>query len=136
MACPGATIDATGRARGRVTFDGTTAVRLAQSEVVATIFVPALCAGFAGGCPGIQDLLQMQNPDSACADDGAGNCDCVARATYMIDDSGGYTIMGNEIVSALGHRWAYCVMGDTMRYEDSTPSGMREPGIIELGRMP
>jgi len=135
--CPGATLEASGRARGRVVFDGTLARRIAQTEVVATIFLPAVCAGFVGGCSSIEERIRMQSPDAACADDGAGNCDCAVRQSSVIDDGDLYTIEGNEIVSSTaGRRWEYCVEGTSMRYRDVTPMGEREPGIIELGRLP
>lgn len=137
MRCPGAAIvSSTGRARGRVTFDGTTAVRLAQSEAEVEIFIPGLCAMFVGGCPGIEAELRMQVPDSVCIEETGGDCTCAARVSNTIDDTDGYTIEGNEIVGATsGKRWAYCVdaAAGTMRYEDTSPSGMREPGIIDLG---
>lgn len=136
MSCPGATVTGSGRARGRVVFDGAIAHRLAQSEVTVEVFVPSLCASFVGGCAGIEDMLQMQVPDSACVMETAG-CVCAARQTLTIDDGDAYTIEGNEIVSSTGKRWAYCI--DTtsggMRYEDTSPTGTgpQEEGIIELG---
>ncbi len=134
--CPGAEITRReGRGRGRVTFDGAFAHRVAQSEVLVELLVPALCVGFVS-CPMIEDLIQMSAPDSACVLEASGDCRCAARQVYAIDDSDGYTTMSDQIVSAtLGRRWDYCVDGTSMRYEDVTPgSTMREPGIIELGR--
>ena len=135
--CPGATAVGTGMARGRVTFNGTTAVRTSQSVVSVEVFVPTLCAGFIGGCSGLETMLQASVPDSACVTETAG-CRCAARQYFEIDDADGYTIVGNEIVSAtLGKRWAYCITGGTLLYEDTTPPGgpaPREEGIIELGR--
>jgi hypothetical protein len=137
--CPGATITTrTARARGRVSFDGTFARRLAQSEVEIEVFVPAICASFAGGCDGIETQVQMRVPDSACVASAAGDCTCAARQIGVIDDADAYTIEGNEIVSSTGaKRWAYCISGTagsrSLSYEDVSPSGTREPGIIELG---
>jgi hypothetical protein len=132
--CPGASLTATGRARGRVTFTGTSARRVAQSEVTAVVFVPTLCATFAGGCGAIQDLIAGQIPDIVCvtASDG---CDCEGRLVTTIDDTDAYTISGNQIVGTT-KRWDYCVEGDSMRYVDVTPGSAmsREPGIITLGR--
>lgn len=132
--CPGATFDVEARGRGRVTFDGDTAVRAAQSEIIATVFVPTLCASFVGGCPAIEDLIQMQTPDSACVTTTAG-CVCEGRQHFVIDDADGYTIEGDQIVSAtLMRRWDYCVMDGMLRYQDvSDEVASREPGIIELG---
>lgn len=137
--CPGAAVTTrTARARGRVTFDATTAHRLAQSEVEIEVFVPALCAGFLGGCDGIETQVQMRVPDSACVASGTGDCTCAARQINVIDDADLYTIEGDEIVSTTsGKRWAYCISSAaeprSLSYEDTSPSGTREPGIIELG---
>lgn len=135
--CPGATATGTGMARGRVTFDGTIAVRTAQSIVNVEVFVPSLCAGFIGGCGALETMLESAVADSACVTEPAG-CRCAARQAFEIDDGDAYTVEGNEIVSAtLMKRWAYCITGDGLRYQDTTPAGSsapREAGIIELGR--
>lgn len=134
--CPGAAVTRReGRGRGRVTFDGAFAHRVAQSEVVVELFVPSLCADFVGGCAAIEDLVRMATADSECITEASGNCRCAARQVYAIDDADGYTLESNQIVSAtLGRRWDYCIDGTSLRYEDVTPgSTMREPGIIELG---
>lgn len=135
--CPGAAVTRReGRARGRVTFDGAFAHRVAQSEVVVELFVPSLCAGVVGGCDAIENLVRMATADSECITQASGDCRCAARQVYAIDDADGYTLASNQIVSAtLGRRWDYCIDGTSLRYEDVTPgSRMREPGIIELGR--
>lgn len=138
--CPGATVTTrTARARGRVTFDATTAHRVAQSEVEIEVFAPALCVGFfPGGCEGIETEIRMRVPDSACVESAAGDCTCAARQITVIDDADLYTIEGDEIVSSTsGKRWAYCISGTpgarSLSYEDTSTSGMREPGVIELG---
>lgn len=134
MRCPGAMIvSATGRARGRVTFDGTNVDRLAQSQAEIEVFIPAFCARFVGGCAEVESMLRMRVADSVCLEEGAGDCRCAARVTNTIDDNEAYTIAGNEIVGATsGKRWAYCVdAASGMRYEDVSPSNP-EPGIIEL----
>lgn len=133
--CPGATFEATGMARGRVTFTGTVAVRAAQSVVMLDVFVPTICASFVGGCDGIETMIQSMAPDSACRTETDG-CHCQGRQQFDIDDADAYTIdtTTDEIVSTTsGKRWAYCITGDSMRYEDTSSSGSREPGIIELG---
>jgi len=133
-ACPGATFEAVGRARGRVTFSGAFAVRVAQSEVTANIFVPTVCASFLGGCSGIEERIQGQLPDSACIAVSDG-CECEGRIVYEIDDMDAYTTMDGQIISAMGgRRWDYCIADGTLRYQDVTDGGgEREPGIIELG---
>lgn len=135
MRCPGAMVSGSGRARGRVVFDGSVAVRRAQAEVEASIFIPSLCAVFAGGCGAIEDGLRMASEMSRCVTTASSDCLCALRVVNVIDDGDAYTIEGNQIVSAaLSKRWNYCVDGDELRYEDVSESGEREPGIIELTR--
>lgn len=133
-ACPGATFEAVGQARGRVTFTGLFATRVAESEVTASVFVPTLCASFLGGCSAVEDAIQGQIPDSACVTVSDG-CECEGRITYVIDDMDGYTTMDGQIISATGgRRWDYCIEDGALRYQDVTEGGGdREPGIIELG---
>ena len=135
--CPGFTLTSSGRARGRVVFDGTIARRVAQSEVTVEAFVPAICANFpgVGGCEGIERQIAMADAETACVQDARRNCRCAIRRVNVIDDADGYAIEGNQIVSAtLMKRWDYCVSGAELRYRDVSSSGEREPGIIELGR--
>lgn len=132
--CPTASASATGQARGRVTFDGTTARRVAQSEVDVQIFVPALCARFVpGGCAAIETQIQAATPDAACTTQTDMSCLCQARQLNVIDDTDRYTTTATQIVGT-AKRWDYCIAGDALRYEDATPSGPREPGIIDLTR--
>jgi hypothetical protein len=132
--CPGAHASGSGMARGRVTFDGAVAHRVAQSEVDILVTVPALCAGFVGGCSGIETRIRMATPDAACTTETDGSCRCQARQTNVIDDTDAYTTSMNEIIgTSSGRHWAYCVSGTGLSYEDTTPgSGPREPGIVDL----
>lgn len=136
--CPGAMITRReGRARGRVTFGATPMVarRVAQSEATVESYVPQACAQPVGGCAGLQSLLQRGAPTATCTDAAMGGCDCRATAAYTIDDGDAYRIEGNEIVSSsAGKRWEYCVEGESLRYRDTSTSGMREPGSISLRR--
>jgi hypothetical protein len=135
--CTGYTIEATiARARGRATFDGTTATRIAQSEVEVELFIPmGLCTGdLIGGCPGIEMRIMDAGLDGTCVSEGAGDCRCTAYTLYTIDDSATYTTSGNQIMSG-GKTWDYCVTDGSMRYEDVTGGDDDEPGIIELGRL-
>ena len=132
--CPGAAVTRrSGRGRGRVHFDGAIARRVAQSEVVIEVRVPSLCASFVGGCPGIESLMRMQAPDSACATGAGGDCNCAVRQLTAIDDTDAYTTTATQIVGSV-KRWDYCISGDSLSYEDASPSGPREPGVIVLGR--
>ncbi len=135
MRCPGAHATGSGRSRGRVTFDGTIAHRVAQSEVDVIVTIPSLCANFAGGCTAIETMIRASTPDAACATETDTSCLCQVRVTNVIDDTDGYTTMSNEIIGAgSGKHWAYCVAGDSLEYQDVSSTGTREPGIIDLTR--
>jgi hypothetical protein len=137
MQCPGASVTgAEGRARGRVTFAGGIARRAAEWEVQATVMVPAVCAGFLGGCGGLEATVRGFIPDTRCTmESGTGACRCVARQRGQLRDGDGYTTTATQIVSAtLNKRWDYCVAGETLRYRDVSEGGAREPGTIELRR--
>lgn len=134
--CPGAEITyAGGMARGRVTFEGGSTHRVAQSEVEADAFVPASCASFIGGCPGVASALAMASADSTCVDDGDGNCNCAIRQSTDYDDSGTYTTTDTQIMTSGGKTYDYCISGTSLTYEDVTPGSAmsREPGIVTLG---
>jgi hypothetical protein len=135
MMCPGAHASGSGMGRGRVVFDGTVAHRVAQSEVDILVTVPAICAGFVGGCAGIETRIRMATPDAACTTETDGSCLCQARQTTVINDTDGYTTSGDEIIGTTsGKHWAYCVAGDSLDYQDVSSSGTREPGIVDLTR--
>jgi hypothetical protein len=125
----------THQARGRVTFNNGLAHRTAQSEVEIDLHIPALCANAVGGCTAIQASFRVTAPDSACIADASGNCDCASRTVSMIQDSDGYTLVGDEIVSQTFQKhWAYCVANSTLTYEDTSPTLPHEPGINVLGK--
>jgi hypothetical protein len=118
-----------------VTYAGGFARRASQWEVESEVFVPSLCAGFVGGCPGLQSLVRMSFPDSVCVTEGGGDCRCAARQAGLIDDGDRYTVSNMQFVSsASGKRWSYCISGDQLRYRDDSPSGPREIGTITLTR--
>ena len=133
MRCPGATVSASGQSRGRVTFDGMVAHRAAETEINMQLGVPAVCASFLGGCMALETRIRMGQPDSTCVTETDGSCYCQVRNHSAINQTDGYTTMGNEIIGQTsGKTWAYCVSGGMLSYEDNSPSGMREPGIIRL----
>ncbi|MBX3271473.1 MAG: hypothetical protein KF729_14495 [Sandaracinaceae bacterium] len=134
--CPGAMVSRReGRGRGRVVFgaDGA-ARRVAEAIVEVEIFVPALCAAFVS-CAMIESMIRPAVTEASCPVDAMGNCNCMARQRTLIDDTDLYTTEGDEIVSTTsGKRWEYCVEADGLRYQDTSPTGTREPGIVELTR--
>lgn len=134
--CPGARVTrSSGRARGRVVFGPVIARRASQWEVETELFIPALCATVVGGCAVIEGYVRPLFPDSRCVTEGSGDCRCAARQSGTINDGDAYTTTSTQIVStSSGKRWDYCVEGDRIRYNDASPSGVREPGPIELTR--
>jgi hypothetical protein len=136
MSCPGARIErAMGRARGRVVYAGGFARRASQWEIEMSLFIPQLCAAFVGGCSAIESIARATYPGTTCTTEAAGNCRCQVRQSGAINDGDRYTVSGTQFISASsGKRWNYCIAGNTLRYEDVSPSGPREVGIIELTR--
>jgi hypothetical protein len=134
--CPGARVTRRGgRARGRVTFGERLALRRAEWSAEVQVLIPAVCASFVGGCPGIQAAVRGVAPDTTCAATAAGDCDCTARQAGGLNDGDGYTTEGAQIVSAtLMRRWDYCIEGDALRYRDVSAREPREPGVITLRR--
>ncbi|NOY93064.1 MAG: hypothetical protein GXP55_17915 [Deltaproteobacteria bacterium] len=134
--CPGASVTRrTGRGRGCVAFgaDGV-ARRVAESEVEIDVFVPAVCASFVS-CSTIESQIRARGLDANCPADAAGNCECVVRSATRIDDTDTYSTTATEIVGGTsGKRWEYCVTGSQLNYRDTSPSGSREPGVVELTR--
>lgn len=134
--CPGAAVTRReGRGRGCVEFgaDGQ-AHRVAESEVEIDLFVPALCAGFVS-CATIESQIRLTGVAADCPVDSDGGCRCAARLDTRIDQRDGYTTEADEIVGTVsGKRWQYCVAGDVLSYIDTSPSGMLEPGTVELTR--
>jgi len=133
--CPTAVItNRSGIARGRVTFDAVTARRVAQSIIDVSAFVPTVCANFVGGCAGLQNTIRNEAPSAVCTTTPSG-CDCVIHEEFTINDSDGYTTMFSEIIGTVSQKhWGYCIDQNALRYDDRSPSGSREPGIIDLVR--
>ena len=133
--CPGAEVTRReGQARGRVVFDDTYAHRVAQARVEVDIFFPAICARYYS-CDMLEAAMAASASEAACDTEATGDCRCTTRYITEIDDRDLYTTESNEIVSTTsGKRWAYCIAGDALRYEDTSPAGPREPGIVTLTR--
>lgn len=136
--CPGASVTRRGgRARGRVTFGDRIAVRRAEWSAEVQLLIPAVCAAFVGGCPGIQSLIRNVAPNATCAVTSRGDCDCNARQSGSLGDGDAYSTEGGQIVSGvLMRRWDYCIEGELLRYRDVSAQEPREPGVITLRRAP
>lgn len=132
--CPGAMVTRReGRGRGRVVFgaDGI-AHRVAVSEVEADVFFPALCAAVFS-CEMLEAAMASLVTEASCGTTPTGDCECTAVQRTTIDDTDAYRVEGDEIVGTT-KRWEFCIAGDTLTYRDSSPSGTREPGVVELSR--
>jgi hypothetical protein len=134
--CPGGRVTRReGRASGRVIFGSGFAQRRAQWTAEVEVFIPGVCAGFLGGCPGIQSTVRAVAPDTTCVMEGLGDCRCTARQSGTLADGDGYDTASGQIVSSsLGRRWDYCIAADRLRYRDVSATGPREPGTITLAR--
>ncbi len=134
--CPGARVTMrTGRGRGRVVFgaDGF-AHRVADSEVDVSMVVPEICARFFS-CAMLQGVLSRTFTQGACTTAANGDCNCTARQVTHIDHSDAYRVEANEIVSvSSGKRWEFCIQSNLLSYRDTSPTGPREPGTVELQR--
>ncbi len=134
--CPGADVTRReGRGRGCVTFgeDGF-ATRVADAIVEVDLFVPSSCAAFVS-CASIESQIAATGVDVSCPVDDVGNCLCTTRVVSRIDNRDAYRTEGDEIVSTTGgKRWEYCVDGEDLTYVDTSPTGPREPGIVDLRR--
>ncbi|MCC6335535.1 MAG: hypothetical protein IT380_16275 [Myxococcales bacterium] len=128
----GATItvtNITGTTRGEVTFTSTNVSRSVNTNLVATLSVPAACAVV--GCSTIQAALDALYDSVSCSSAGAG-CTCTITHATSISDGAAYT-SSNGVISVGGgaRAYAYCRTGSSMVYrETSTP--MTEPGTLTL----
>jgi len=132
--CPGARVTRRGRGRGRVVFEDSSAHRVAESIVEADTFFPMVCTAFYS-CAMLETAMAGLWTEAHCTSMPSGDCNCTARQITFIDDVDLYSIAGNEIVGGVsGKRWEYCIAGSRFDYRDSSPTGTREPGDIELVR--
>jgi hypothetical protein len=124
-----------GVARGRVDFGSNGfARRMAESIVYLGVSIPETCTRFTD-CTTIETGLRANFNDAMCVTERGGGCSCTASQYYSIDDGDFYRIEGNEIVSvSSGKRWAYCIQETQLQYRDTSTSGTREPGTIQLQR--
>lgn len=135
--CPGARVTRRiGRGRGRVVFEASSAHRVAESVVEADTFFPAACTAFYS-CAMLETAMASVWTEARCTSMPSGDCNCTARQLTFIDDVDLYTLSTstNEIVGSVsGKRWEYCIAGARFDYRDSSATGTREPGDIELVR--
>ena len=133
--CPGArTTRHEARGRGRVVFDATSGHRFGEAWVEVDIFFPEVCARFYS-CDMLESALAATTTDAACTTEASGDCACTARNEWSFEQRDAYDIDVDEIVSRSStKRWAFCVEGNRLGYEDTSPAPPREPGVYDLVR--
>lgn len=133
--CPGAmTTRYEGEGRGRVVFEERFGHRWGEARVEVDIFFPEICARFYS-CSMLEASLVTVTGDATCATEASGDCRCTARRRWDFEQMDFYTIERDEIVSSSsGKRWAFCIEGDGLAYEDTSPTAPREPGTYDLVR--
>jgi hypothetical protein len=120
----------TGTTRGDVTFTPTTVTRTVQTNLTATINVPAACAVV--GCASIREALDNIYDSVTCMPSGDG-CNCtISHATTVNDGAMAYTTANGVISVGGGARtYAYCRTGNSLVYRE-TSMPMMEPGTLTL----
>lgn len=151
-ACGGATqtqiLDRSGTARGAVFFTSTQMGRSVSGAVDFSLStVNSTCVnGFMGigGCTQLPTLLAQAGVTGTCAlslpDGGASATTCTCDLTFPFNDQAteDYTTAGNTITTPRGRTFDYCVQGQSMTYEETTPASVmgiaRDPGVSTLAK--
>jgi len=141
MVCPTATLSNQSQATSgilEVTNVGTFSRNVTDSAT-ADAHVPAICAGIAGGCPGVESSISIVVPGavSRCMDDGTGGCDCNLTVAITINDSGTYVVNGNVVtVSPTGAMqdlyYYFSASGNVLKYQglDTNPYDNRTSYVL------
>jgi hypothetical protein len=132
QACSGASVsNVTGTVAGRVILEAGNVSRVYDLEYQATISVPMVCAQPAGGCPGVETLIAPGFDTASCASNGSGGCNCDVSGHDQGAGATTYTVQGNQIVTADGNSYDFCVQGGTMDYRHVSGSSP-EAGSFKL----
>jgi hypothetical protein len=115
--CPTAQVNGLqGTVRGGILFGQDTVSRQTDIRASATLVVPAACANFVGGCPGLQGNLQASFPGATCTAGATGDCSCPLSWSRSDAASGRYTVAGNLVSVVGGASYEYCVAGDQLQF--------------------
>ncbi|MBE2252283.1 MAG: hypothetical protein IAE78_22305 [Myxococcus sp.] len=140
-------LDRTGTASGAVFFTATQMARMVTGRVDFKMStVNSTCVnGFGGfGCVQLPTLLSQAGITGTCAlalpDGGASSSTCTCELNFRFNDQATdtYTTSGNVISTAGNRTFDYCVQGQTLTYEETTPTSVmniaRDPGVSTLGK--
>jgi len=104
----------TATASGSVTFLGGLVTRNYVAHYEMDITVPTLClVGLT--CAQAQTDYQAYIPNTTCTAV-TGGCECTGSIDTTAAEASGYTTANDEILTASGDTYAYCVTGSTMQY--------------------
>lgn len=86
--------------------------------------VPSTCALMAGGCAGIEALIEGSGPDTMATCTGIAACECAVNARVRDTESGTWTQSGGVVttVTTEARQHHVCVEGNVLRYRD-VPTG-------------
>ncbi|MBL8934344.1 MAG: hypothetical protein JNM69_07315 [Archangium sp.] len=141
-------LDRSGTARGAVFFNATQMARSVNGRVDFTLTTTnSTCVtGFMGlgGCANLPALAANAGVMGTCAlelpDGGASASTCTCHLRFPFNDQATdtYTTSGNVITTAGNRTFEYCVQGNTMTYEETTPTSVmniaRDPGVSTLSK--
>ncbi len=115
MLCPTLqVVSQTASASGTVTFTSSLITRSYTTSYTMDVLVPTACV--LQSCMQIQTALSAYIPNAACSAVSAG-CSCTGSVSSAATQEAAYTLMNNQIVTASGDHYAYCVAGTGMQYE-------------------
>lgn len=113
--CPTLVVNSeTARASGSVSFTSNIVTRSYVTHYGMDITVPTACLQGAS-CAQAQTAYQMYIANTTCSAV-MGGCECVGSVDTTASQGSAYSIMNDEIVTASGDHYAYCVNGTTMDY--------------------
>lgn len=141
-------LNRTGTARGAVFFTPTQMGRSVTGVVDFSLStVSSTCVnGFMGigGCTQLPAVAAQAGVSGTCSlsfpDGGPSTTTCTCQLTFPFNDQAteDYTSAGNVITTPRGRTFEYCVQGQTMTYEETTPASVmgiaRDPGVSTLGK--
>jgi hypothetical protein len=121
-------VSQTASATGTVTFTSALITRSYATSYTMDVLVPTACV--LESCAEIQTGLSAYIPNAVCTAVSDG-CSCTGSVTSAATQEASYSIVNDQIVTASGDHYAYCVTGTDMKYEHvSGPSP--EVGTYDL----
>lgn len=106
-------------ASGTVTFTKGVVTRGYQTHYGIDITIPSVCLQGAT-CDQAQTAYRAYIPNATCTAASSGGCECVGSIDTTATQGSTYTIANDEIVTAGGDHYAYCITGNTMQYRHAS----------------